>query len=144
MSKALFLLILIINSLAQDEYIFWAKLSNKNLLLFHEEQNISPVMRESKELDLDFACELDYKNIKKQFPKLSLPPKSKKEKLIFLQKVKYDLLNCFVGAKIFIKSFTNTKSENTVDDTYVKISPLRFFIDFKSKSAIIYTLNKGK
>ncbi len=45
---------------AQDEFIFWAELSNKNLMLFHQNETISMAMTKSKNKKLEFACEIPY------------------------------------------------------------------------------------
>ncbi|EJF7416240.1 flagellar assembly protein FlgQ, partial [Campylobacter jejuni] len=36
---------------AQDEFIFWAELSSKNFILFHQNQNLSLAMTQSENVE---------------------------------------------------------------------------------------------
>ncbi|EAI7227397.1 hypothetical protein CK594_02500, partial [Campylobacter coli] len=59
--------------IAQDEFIFWAELSNKNLILFHQSQNLSPAMTQSEDAISEFACEISYTdNDLKKLPRTEL------------------------------------------------------------------------
>lgn len=148
MERIICLLILLnLRLFAQDEFIFWAELSSRNLVLFHQSQNISLAMTKSDNFFSDFVCELPYtqKDYIK-FPKNSLglidEDMPKKIKLDFLNSHKDELSECFIGAKIQIKSFTQTNLLKVQNEIYIKILPLRFSVDFGSNSALIYYLRK--
>ncbi|TKX33159.1 hypothetical protein [Campylobacter aviculae] len=148
MERVVCLLILLsFKIFAQDEFIFWAELSSRNLILFHQNQNISLAMTKSDKAISEFACEVSYNdNDLKKFPRTELGmiddymPKS--IKLDFLNSHKEELSDCFTGANISIKDITKTNFMKAQNETYVKILPLRFSVDFKEHSALIYYLKK--
>lgn len=132
---------------AQDEFIFWAELSSKNYILFHQTQNLSLAMTRSERFDSEFACEISYteqdlQNLPRNTLGLIDDSMSKALKLKFLNFHKDDLNDCFIGAKISVKDIINTDLLRAQSETYVKILPLRFIVDFGEKSAIIYYLKK--
>ncbi|AJC88062.1 hypothetical protein [Campylobacter insulaenigrae] len=132
--------------IAQDEFIFWAELSNKNLILFHQNETISMAMTKSKNKKLEFACEIPYSN--KDF--ISLPRNdfgmvdeekmTKLDKFNFLNLHKSNLIDCFFNAKIDVKDFTNTNFASAQSETYVRILPLRFMVEFNDYSVFVYYL----
>lgn len=132
---------------AQNEFIFWAELSNKNLILFHQSQNLSPAMMQSEDVISEFACEISYnENDFKKLPRTSLgfidDAMPKNLKLDFLNSHKDELSDCFVGAKISVKDMVKTDLLKAQNETYVKILPLRFSVEFGERSALIYYLKK--
>lgn len=129
---------------AQDEFIFWAELSSKNLILFHQSQNLSPAMTKSENTQEEFVCEIEYnKEDEKNFTRTSLNfIEDKNQKLAFLNTHKDELSECFIGAKIKVKDIVNTNFLKAQNETYVKILPLRFNADFGLKSVLIYYLKK--
>lgn len=129
---------------AQDEFIFWAELSSKNLILFHQSQNLSYAMTKSENAEEEFVCEIEYnKEDEKNFKRTSLGfIEDKNQKLAFLNAHKDELSECFVGAQIKVKDIVNTNFLKAQSETYVKILPLRFSADFGLKSVLIYYLKK--
>ncbi|TKX29892.1 hypothetical protein [Campylobacter estrildidarum] len=132
---------------AQDEFIFWAELSSKNLILFHQSQNISPAMTQSENAISEFVCEIPYNdNDLKKFPKTELGMiddyMAKNIKLNFLNSHKEELIDCFASANISIKDITKIELMKAQNETYVKILPLRFCVEFGERSALIYHLKK--
>ncbi|MBZ7948607.1 MULTISPECIES: hypothetical protein [Campylobacter] len=141
------LIFLSLKIFAQDEFIFWAELSSKNLILFHQSQNISLAMTQSKNTISEFACEIPYSNNDlKQFPKTELGIidnyMTKNIKLNFLNFHKEELIDCFTGANVSIKDITKTDLMRAQNEIYIRILPLRFSVDFGLKSATIYYLKK--
>ncbi|MCW1360247.1 hypothetical protein [Campylobacter sp. US33a] len=134
---------------AQDEFIFWAEFSNKNLILFHQNQNISLAMTRSANVKSELACEIAYNdNDLKILPKTELglidDDMSKTIKLDFLNSHKDELLNCFIGAKIKINDYIQSENALANHETYIKILPLRFMVEFGNHFALIYYLHKEK
>lgn len=140
--KLLFLTMFMSNSFCLDEYIYWANISNKDLILYHEDQVVSPAMRLSKDPSSSFACELVYEKLKKLYPdvSLALPPKTKAQKASFLNSYKAQLFSCFVGQKIIVNAKIQTNSLKASSLTNVRMAPLRFLIDFKPYEALIYII----
>ncbi|EGK8164453.1 hypothetical protein LMQ51_000291 [Campylobacter coli] len=133
--------------IAQDEFIFWAELSNKNLILFHQSQNLSPAMTQSEDAISEFACEISYTdNDLKKLPRTELgmidDNMPKIIKFNFLNAHKDKLSDCFIGAKISVKDIVKMDLLKARNETYVKILPLRFSVEFGERSALIYYLKK--
>ncbi|EMF7817548.1 hypothetical protein LZW16_02845 [Campylobacter coli] len=133
--------------IAQDEFIFWAELSNKNLILFHQSQNLSPAMTRSENTISEFACEISYTDDDlKKFPRTELgmidDDMSKAIKFDFLNAHKDELSDCFMGARISVKDIVKTDLLKAQNETYVKILPLRFSVEFGERNALIYYLKK--
>lgn len=132
--------------LAQDEFIFWAEFSTKNFILFHDSQVISPAMIKSDNKEQIFVCEIKYDDkdfndlLKDDFKIIDDNKISRYEKYNFLLKHKDKLSDCFLSAKINIKDFVKTNQAQAQSETYVKILPLRFIVDFRSDKAMIYYL----
>ncbi|WP_291952523.1 hypothetical protein [Campylobacter sp.] len=129
---------------AQDEFIFWAELSNKNLMLFHQNETISMAMTKSKNKKLEFACEIPYSSkdfiTRGNVGRISKEGMTKIDKFNFLNTHKSDLIDCFLNSKIDVKDFTNTNLASAQSETYVKILPLRFIVEFGDYSFFIYYL----
>ncbi|MBF7043797.1 hypothetical protein [Campylobacter volucris] len=131
---------------AQDEFIFWAELSNKNLILFHQNETISIAMTKSKKKQLEYACEIPYNNKdfallpRDNFGNIDEDKMSKMDKFNFLNSRKSDLIDCFLNFKIDVKDFTQTNLAITHSETYVRILPLRFIVEFNNNSFFIYYL----
>ncbi|TXE80307.1 hypothetical protein FPD46_06150 [Campylobacter peloridis] len=147
MERIVCLLILVIfKAFAQDEFIFWAELSNKNFVLYHQNETISIAMTKSKDKKLEYACELLYtlsdleKFIYDSFGNIDEEKMTKIDKFNFLNSHKNDLVDCFLNSKIDVKDFTKTNLASAQSETYVRILPLRFIIEFHSNSAIVYYL----
>lgn len=140
------LIFLTIKIQAQDEFIFWAEFSNKNLILYHQNETISIAMTKSEDKNPEYACELKYtendlKFLKKNdFGDIDDESMKKIDKFNFLLARKNDLIDCFLHAKVDVKDFVNTNSLQAQSETYVRILPLRFIVEFHSNSAFIYYL----
>ncbi|MCX2682308.1 hypothetical protein OQH60_00635 [Campylobacter sp. MIT 21-1685] len=132
---------------AQDEFIFWAELSSKNFILFHQSQNLSLAMTKSEEKQREFLCELFYtqKDIH-TLPRTELglidDEMPKTRKLEFLNAHKNELNDCFIGAKVSVKDITKTEFAKAHNETYIKILPLRFTIEFNENAVLIYQIQK--
>ncbi|KAA6225387.1 MULTISPECIES: hypothetical protein [unclassified Campylobacter] len=149
MERIVCLLIFLSVKLCCEEFIFWAELTNKNLILFHQKQNLSLAMTNSENADSEFACEIkfsqkDYDELPKNELGLIDDDMPKARKLSFLNEHKDELSECFIGAKISVKDIINTNLMQAKNETYVKILPLRFIVDFGQNSALIYYLKKSK
>ncbi|MCR2055835.1 hypothetical protein [Campylobacter helveticus] len=130
---------------ALEEFIFWAELSSKNFVLFHQSQNISLAMTKSENRLSEYACEIPYteKDLK-TLPRnaLGLIEAPKMAQLAFLNVHKEELSECFIGAKISVKDVVKADLLKAKSETYVKILPLRFSVDFGENGVIIYYLRK--
>lgn len=142
------LICLIFKSFAQDEFIFWAELSNKDLILFHQSQNLSPAMTQSQDFQSEFVCELfytekDYEILERNsLGLIDDELMTKSQKLSFLNSHKDLLTECFIGANIKVKDIVQSEFAQARNETYIKILPLRFNVEFGEKSALIYYLKK--
>lgn len=141
------LILLSLKLFAQDEFIFWAELSSKNLILFHQSQNLSLAMTKSENAQSEFACEIAYTQKDLDFlPKTELglidDEMPKNQKLAFLNFHKDELSECFISAKISVKDIVRSELAKAQSETYVKILPLRFIVEFGEKNALIYYLRK--
>ncbi|EFU2059581.1 hypothetical protein HUL71_000413 [Campylobacter upsaliensis] len=139
------LIFLSLKCFALEEFIFWAEFSSKNFVLFHQSQNISLAMTKSKNRVSEYACEIPYtqkdlSNFVRN--ELGLIEPSKMEQLAFLNSHKDELGECFISAKISVKDIVKTDLLKAKSETYVKILPLRFSVDFGENSALIYYLKK--
>ncbi|MCR2059495.1 hypothetical protein [Campylobacter helveticus] len=139
------LIFLSLKCFALEEFIFWAELSSKNFILFHQSQNISPAMTKSENRLSEYACEIPYteKDLK-TLPRnaLGLIEAPKMAQLAFLNVHKEELSECFIGAKISVKDVVKADLLKAKSETYVKILPLRFSVDFGENGVIIYYLRK--
>lgn len=104
-------------------------------------------MTKSDDRELEFACELAYAEqdyIK--LPKTALgmidDDMPKQKKFDFLNSHKDQLSECFIGAKINVKDIVKSELAKAQSETYVKILPLRFIVEFGEQSALIYYLRK--
>ncbi|EAJ0348981.1 hypothetical protein YZ38_06565 [Campylobacter lari] len=147
MERIVCLLILIIfNATAQDEFIFWAELSNKNFILYHQNETISMAMTKSKNKNLEYACELAYTPsdlkslIRNDFGMVAEEKMTKLDKFNFLNAHKNDLIDCFFNSKIDVKDFVKSEQTSAQSETYVRILPLRFIVEFHDNSAFVYYL----
>lgn len=141
------LIILSLKLFAQDEFIFWAEFSNKNLILSHQNENLSMAMTKSKAKLEEYACELHYtKEEKEKLPKTELGnidnDMAKSLKFAFLQAHKNELVECFKSSQISVKDYINTQNASASNQTFIKLLPLRFSIDFLDNKAIIYHLKE--
>ncbi|AJC91137.1 flagellar-associated protein FlgQ [Campylobacter subantarcticus LMG 24377] len=140
------LIFIVFNTTAQDEFIFWAELSNRNLILFHQNETISMAMTQSKNKNLEYACELIYtpKDLKTflrdDFGMIDEERMTKLDKFNFLNTHKNELIDCFFNSKIDVKDFVKSEQASAQSETYVRILPLRFTVEFHDNSAFIYYL----
>ncbi|AXP08478.1 flagellar assembly protein FlgQ [Campylobacter hepaticus] len=132
---------------AQDEFIFWAELSSKNFILFYQKQNLSLAMTKSEDITTQWVCEIAYSDMDlKNLPRTSLGmiddlmPKT--IKFNFLNSHIDELSDCFISAKISVKDIINANLLQAQSETYVKILPLRFIVEFGEQGAMIYYLKK--
>ena len=58
----------------------------------------------------------------------------------FLNLHKDEIFDCFALRKVMIKNELNVKNAQVTNASNLKISPVRFMVEFKPKSAIIGTL----
>ncbi|CAM4140325.1 hypothetical protein [Campylobacter armoricus] len=140
------LIFIIFNVIAQDEFIFWAELSNKNFILYHQNETISMAMTKSKNKTLEYACELvytpnDLKNLPRDsFNVISEEKMKKIDKFNFLNAHKNDLIDCFFNSKIDVKDFVKSEQASVQSETYIRILPLRFSVEFHDDRAFVYCL----
>lgn len=132
---------------AQNEFIFWAELSSRNFILFHQDQTLSLAMTQSENLQERWVCEIAYNDKDlKILPRTSLgmidDNMPKTTQFNFLNSHKDELSDCFIGAKISVKDIVNTDLLKAKSETYVKILPLRFRAEFGEHSVLIYYLYK--
>ncbi|MDO4674168.1 hypothetical protein [Campylobacter sp.] len=137
------LILLSLRLFAQDEFIFWAELSSKNYILFHQSQNLSIAMTRSEGFVDEYVCELGYTpEDLRRLPRTGLGlvdgSMSKMEKLAFLNSHKDALSECFISAKISVKDLIRTDLLEAQSETYVKILPLRFSVEFGENVATIF------
>lgn len=104
-------------------------------------------MTKSEDAYIQWACEISYNNEDlKTLPRTSLgmidDTMPKMAKWDFLNSHKNELSDCFVGAKISVKDMINTDLLQAQSQTYIKILPLRFIVEFGQNSAIIYYLKQ--
>lgn len=102
-------------------------------------------MTKSKNRVGEYACEIPYtqkdlSNFVRN--ELGLIEPSKMEQLAFLNSHKDELSECFISAKISVKDIVKTDLLKAKSETYVKILPLRFSVDFGENKALIYYLKK--
>lgn len=87
--------------------------------------------------DLDYLQKDDFNAVDDTMPKAL--------KLRFLNTHKDKLIDCFTdNVDINVKDILNTEFLQAKSQTYIKILPLRFEVEFKDKGAIIYYLRKEK
>ncbi|AJC86587.1 hypothetical protein [Campylobacter sp. RM16704] len=140
------LIFIIFNVVAQDEFIFWAELSNKNFILHHQNETISMAMTKSKNKTLEYACEITYvqndfkEKMYDDFGVIAEEKMTKLDKFNFLNIHKNDLIDCFFNSKIDVKDFVKSEQTYVQSETYVRILPLRFVVEFHDNSAFIYYL----
>ncbi|TQR31857.1 hypothetical protein DMB92_05580 [Campylobacter sp. MIT 99-7217] len=150
MERIICLLILLACKLfAQDEFIFWAELSSKNYILFHQNENLSMAMTQSDGLSRSYACEIAYTQedlsyLQRDDFKMIDDDMPKALKFRFLNAHKEELVQCFIGAKINVKDKLNSTFLKAQSETYIQMLPLRFSVEFKENLAIIYELKKLK
>lgn len=104
-------------------------------------------MTQSKDTISEFACEISYtENDLKKLPRTELgmidDDMPKAIKFDFLNAHKDELGDCFMGAKISVKDIVKTDLLKAQNETYVKILPLRFSVEFGERNALIYYLKK--
>lgn len=132
----------------EDEFIFWAELSSKDLILTHQSQNLSMAMtRSPKNTRQIYACELFYtEKDRKNLPKTTLGvvdnEMAKERKFKFLQDHEKELVECFAVSNVSVRGKTSTELLKAKSEVYMKVLPLRFAIDFGTNSALIYQLLK--
>lgn len=135
---------------AQDQFIFWAEFSAKDYILFHQKENLSTAMTKGEDYFSEYACEIDYTlndldYLQKDDFNAVDDTMPKALKLRFLNTHKDKLIDCFTdNVDINVKDILNTEFLQAKSQTYIKILPLRFEVEFKDKGAIIYYLRKEK
>lgn len=132
---------------ARDEFIFFAELSNKNFILVHQSEHISPAMTKSENFDELFACELYYDSkdlnylVKTELGSID-DDMPRNLKLRFLNAHKAKLLECFTQAQVKVQDLVQGDFLHIQTRTFIKILPLRFRINFANDRALIYELVK--
>lgn len=104
-------------------------------------------MTQSENVEEQWVCEISYSDQDlKVLPRTSLglidDNMPKTIKFNFLNSHKDELSDCFIGARISVKDIVNTDLLRAQSETYVKILPLRFIVEFGEQNAIIYYLKK--
>lgn len=134
---------------AQDEFIFWAELSSKDLVLVHQSSNLSSAMTESKNVGEIYTCELSFSEADLTYlPKTNLGlidndmPKALKFR--FLNAHKDELIDCFNSANIKVRDKITNNEMKASSQTFIQMLPLRFRVDFSQDKALIYQLIKEK
>ena len=132
---------------AQDEFIFWAQLSNRDFILFHQNENISPAMTSSALVLEEYACHIAYTDddlhslqrtnlgsMDDEMPRAL--------KLDFLNSHKNELVACFFGTQAKVKDILQTHRFQSQSATYITMLPTRFRVEFHNDKAVIFKLTK--
>lgn len=132
---------------AQDEFIFWAEFSNRNFILFHQNENVSSAMTSSVLSFEEYSCQIAYTDedlsyLKRTQLGLMDDEMSKALKLKFLNLHKSELSECFFGTKTKIKDITKNIFLQSQSTTYITMLPTRFRVYFHNDKALIYKLIK--
>ena len=134
-------------SLFAQEFIFWAEFSNKDFVLTHQSDYISPAMTSSEAVLEEYLCDLPYTSEDLQtLDKTALGgiddemPRSKK--LSFLNSHKNELAQCFTKAVIKVQDFVKIQKLQAQSQTFIKMLPTRFRVSFARDKAIIFRLVK--
>lgn len=143
----LILSILCFKLLAQDEFIFWAELSSKNYVLFHQKESVSVAMTKSEDVVEEYVCDIAYDD--KDLEYLQKTPLGsfddsmpKKLKLRFLNSHKDKLIDCFTSVDVKVRDTVSNSSMKANSATYIKFLPIRFSVVFSKDKALIYHLKK--
>lgn len=130
-----------------NEFIFWAEFSSKNFVLSHQSDYISPAMTQSELVSELYVCDLIYTSEDLQsLDKTALGgiddemPRSKK--LNFLNAHKNELVQCFTNADIKVQDFVKSQNLQAQTQTFIKMLPLRFRVNFARDRAVIFRLVK--
>lgn len=104
-------------------------------------------MTKSEDSESEFVCELfytqkDLENLLRTELGLIDDEMPKARKLEFLNEHKNELDECFIGARLVVKDITKTEFAKAQNETYIKILPLRFTIEFNENSALVYQIQK--
>ncbi len=147
MARTLCLLALTLVGVFANEFIFWAEFSNKDFVLTHQNDYISPTMTSSEAVFEEYLCDLPYTSEDLQaLPKTALGgiddemPRSKK--LDFLNSHKNELAQCFTKADIKVQDFVKSQRFQAQSQTFIKMLPTRFRVNFARDKAVIFRLVK--
>lgn len=146
MERVVCLLICIVLHLsAQDEFIFWAELSDRDFILFHQNENVSSAMTSSAfaleeyschiiytDEDLSYLQRTDLGSMDDEMPKVL--------KLKFLNKHKNRLTECFFGTDTKVRGIMQNHLLRNQNATYITMLPTRFRVQFHNDKALIYRL----
>lgn len=132
---------------AQDEFIFWAQLSNRDFILFHQNENISPAMTSSALVLEEYACHIAYTDEDISYLQRTNLGSMDDEmpralKLKFLNAHKGELIECFFGTQAKVKDILQNYSFQSQSTTYITMLPTRFRIEFHNDRAVIFKLIK--
>ncbi len=130
-----------------NEFIFWAEFSSKDFVLSHQSDYISPAMTQSELVSERYVCDIIYTSEDLQsLDKTALGgiddemPRSKK--LNFLNSHKNELVQCFTKADIKVQDFVKSQNLQAQTQTFIKMLPLRFRVNFARDRAVIFRLVK--
>ena len=129
---------------AQSEFIFWAQLSNRDFILFHHNENISPAMTTTLALE-EYACHITYTNEDLSYLQRTNLGSMDDEmpralKLKFLNSHKSELMQCFFGTQAKVKDILQTQHFQSQSTTYITMFPTRFRVEFHNDKAVIFKL----
>lgn len=130
---------------AQDEFIFWAELSNRDFILFHRNENVSSAMTSAVFTFEEYSCFISYTNEDLNFLQRtnlsSMDDEMPKAlKLKFLNLHKDELSECFFGTNIKVRDIVRKSFLQTESATYITMLPTRFKVRFHNDKALIYRL----
>ena len=134
---------------AQNEFIFWAQLGNRDFILFHQNENISPAMTSTTLAFEEYACHIAYTGddlLYLQRTTLgSMDDKMPRElQLKFLNSHKDELMACFFGTQTKVKDVLQSHRFQGQSTTFITMLPTRFRVEFHNDKAVIYKLVKNK
>lgn len=145
MKIIIFLLIFLCVGARANEFIFWAQLTSKDFVLHHLNEAISSAMTSKLSVREIYVCDILYTDDESaNLPRTALgaidDEMPKKRKLAFLNAHKNELLNCFQNADIKVQDFSKTINHQNSTQTFIKILPIRFRVNFARDRAVIFRL----
>lgn len=132
---------------AQNEFIFWAQLSNRDFILFHQNENISPAMTFTALAVEEYACHIAYADEDLHYLQRTKLGSMDDEmpralQLKFLNSHKDELVGCFFDTQTKVKDILQTHRFQGQSTTFITMLPTRFRVEFHNDKAVIFKLIK--
>lgn len=110
----------------EPDYIFWARLTTKNLILINQEFHLSRAMSIDKKAKYTYSCELTAKNTNDVYESL----KEQKE----------DLIDCISNAYAY--EYTNINNFEANIKSHLRILPIYFKAELADGKILIFRKEK--